>query len=184
MVEAARVRGIPIVVAGSDATDHPDVYLAAGADAVIVGEGEMTLCELLDAWTGRSPRPLSQVPGLCWRAEDGTHRPHGTARVRARPRCLPRPAWDLVDVERYRRFWTAAHGYFSMNIATTRGCPYHCNWCAKPIYGQRYAARSAESVIDEIRDLAEARTAPIISGSSMTSSGSSPGGSKTSPDWR
>ena len=63
---------------------------------------------------------------------------------------LPLPAWDLVDVERYRAIWRARHGYFSMNIATTRGCPYHCNWCAKPIYGQRYTARSPEHVVDEI----------------------------------
>ena len=63
---------------------------------------------------------------------------------------LPRPAWDLVDVASYRTIWRRRHGYFSMNIATTRGCPYHCNWCAKPIYGQRYAARSPEQVVDEI----------------------------------
>ena len=37
-----------------------------------------------------------------------------------------------------------------MNVATTRGCPYHCNWCAKPIYGQRYAVRSPENVVEEL----------------------------------
>jgi radical SAM superfamily enzyme YgiQ (UPF0313 family) len=42
-----------------------------------------------------------------------------------------------------------------MNVVTTRGCPYHCNWCAKPIYGQRYTARSVESVVDEIAWLKE-----------------------------
>ena len=60
------------------------------------------------------------------------------------------PAWDLVDLSRYRDIWMRRHGYFSMNVATTRGCPYHCNWCAKPIYGQRYAARSPESVVAEL----------------------------------
>jgi len=63
---------------------------------------------------------------------------------------LPFPAWDLVDIDRYRQTWHAHHGYHSMNIATTRGCPYHCNWCAKPIYGQRYATRSPKAVVDEI----------------------------------
>jgi len=63
---------------------------------------------------------------------------------------LPLPAWDLVDVGRYREIWSARHGYFSMNMATSRGCPYHCNWCAKPIWGQRYNVRSPESVVTEL----------------------------------
>jgi anaerobic magnesium-protoporphyrin IX monomethyl ester cyclase len=63
---------------------------------------------------------------------------------------LPFPAWDLVDIPRYRAIWQAHHGYYSMNLATSRGCPYHCNWCAKPIWGQRYHVRSPENVAAEI----------------------------------
>ncbi|HET8646581.1 MAG TPA: radical SAM protein, partial [Vicinamibacteria bacterium] len=63
---------------------------------------------------------------------------------------LPRPAWDLVDVERYRGIWRRRHGYFPMSVAASRGCPYHCNWCAKPIYGQRYTMRSARAVAGEL----------------------------------
>jgi anaerobic magnesium-protoporphyrin IX monomethyl ester cyclase len=68
---------------------------------------------------------------------------------------LPDPAWDLVDMDAYRRIWMKAHGYFSLNIATTRGCPYKCNWCAKPIYGNRYNARSPERVVAEIEMLTD-----------------------------
>lgn len=64
---------------------------------------------------------------------------------------LPFPAWDLIDVERYRKIWLERHGYFSMNMVTTRGCPYHCNWCAKPIWGQRYNVRSPENVVAELQ---------------------------------
>ncbi len=38
-----------------------------------------------------------------------------------------------------------------MNMVTTRGCPYHCNWCAKPIWGQRYNSRSPENVAAEMK---------------------------------
>ena len=68
---------------------------------------------------------------------------------------LPFPAWDLVDVEKYRAIWLKRHGYFSMNMVTTRGCPFHCNWCAKPIWGQRYHSRSPENVAAEMKWLKE-----------------------------
>jgi len=61
----------------------------------------------------------------------------------------------LVDVEKYRAIWLKRHGYFSMNMVTTRGCPYHCNWCAKPIWGQRYNSRSPENVAAEMKWLKE-----------------------------
>ena len=93
---------------------------------------------------------LKGVNGLWLRDADGRN-------VRTPPRdiirnldSLPMPAWDLVDVDRYRSMWRTHHGYFSMNLVTTRGCPYHCNWCAKPIYGQRYTARSPEHVVEEM----------------------------------
>jgi anaerobic magnesium-protoporphyrin IX monomethyl ester cyclase len=72
---------------------------------------------------------------------------------------LPLPAWDLVDVERYRSFWRERHGYFSLNVVTTRGCPYLCNWCAKPVYGNTYHTRSPANVVAELRLLKE-RYAP------------------------
>jgi len=46
-------------------------------------------------------------------------------------------------------------GYFSMNMGTTRGCPFKCNWCAKPIYGNRYNTRSPQNVVDELKMLKE-----------------------------
>jgi anaerobic magnesium-protoporphyrin IX monomethyl ester cyclase len=139
-----------VLAAGSDATDHPELYLQAGAAAVITGEGEITMVEALRALSDGGPDTLAAVAGLALRDAAGS-----VARTRPRPIIrhldgLPRPAWDLVDIEHYRAVWLRHHGYFSMNVATTRGCPYHCNWCAKPIYGQRYTARAPEAVAEEI----------------------------------
>jgi len=150
MIRMARQAGARCVVSGSDASDHPAPYLEAGADVVIAGEGEITLREVLPALL--SGRPLSETPGLVFRQEGGLLRTQPRVPVKNLD-ALPRPAWDLIDVARYRSVWQARHGHFSMNVATTRGCPYHCNWCAKPIYGQRYAVRSPESMADEIAAL-------------------------------
>ena len=68
---------------------------------------------------------------------------------------LPFPAWDLVDREQYANIWREQHGYYSMNLVTTRGCPFHCNWCAKPIWGQVYSTRSPQNVVDEMLWLKE-----------------------------
>jgi anaerobic magnesium-protoporphyrin IX monomethyl ester cyclase len=150
MIDAAGARGITTIVAGSDASDHPGTYLNRGADVVVSGEGEITLVEVLDSLSDRRPGGLTSVDGLWLREADGR-----VVRTRARDiirhlDALPFPAWDLVDVGRYQAIWRSHHGYSSMNLVTTRGCPYHCNWCAKPIYGQRYTVRSPEHVVEEM----------------------------------
>jgi anaerobic magnesium-protoporphyrin IX monomethyl ester cyclase len=159
MIDLARARGITTIVAGADATDHPATYLDRGADVVVAGEGEVTLVELLDTLTGRRGdagtdeeriAALTQVNGLWLRGGDGRNLRTPAREIIRKLDALPLPAWDLVDVDRYRSMWRARHGYFSMNVVTTRGCPYHCNWCAKPIYGQRYTARSPEHVVEEM----------------------------------
>lgn len=148
MIGQARARNCAVIVAGSDASDHPEVYLNAGAAAVVLREGEVTLAELLTALAaGRTP---ADVDGVAFVSADGQVRTTPPRPFVRTLDALPLPAWDLVDVECYRRMWKRRHGYFAMNLATTRGCPFHCNWCAKPIYGQRYAVRSPANVAEEI----------------------------------
>jgi len=133
-----------------DNTDHTEQYLAAGADFALVGEGEETLRELLNQLTRQADTSFSEIAGLSY-TENGRHHHNSRRQVIRDLDSLPFPAWDLVDVERYRHIWIERHGYYSMNMATTRGCPYHCNWCAKPIWGQRYHSRSAENVAAEMK---------------------------------
>jgi len=161
MTRQAHAAGARVIVSGHDAADAPEVYLAAGADYVIVGEGELTLGELcarLDAMPAGAPPRVDDIPGLVFR-QLGMLRKTGARPLLKDLDVLPLPAWDLVDVERYRDFWKRRHGYFSLNVVTTRGCPYLCNWCAKPVYGNTYHTRSPENVIAEIRLLRE-RYAP------------------------
>ncbi|HZS93495.1 MAG TPA: radical SAM protein [Chloroflexota bacterium] len=155
MIQMAREQGCEVIVAGSDATDHPDRYLARGARFVLLGEGEVTLGILLDRLTDRTDADFAEIDGLAFVSTNGA-----TVRTPRRPVIrrlddLPFPAWDLVDVESYRDVWLRHHGYYSMNMVTTRGCPYRCNWCAKPIWGQRYNSRSPENVVAEMAWLKE-----------------------------
>ncbi|HEX9989675.1 MAG TPA: radical SAM protein [Chloroflexia bacterium] len=151
MARAAKERGCTVVISGSDATDHKEKYFEHGADAIIVGEGEVTLAETLDMLTGRSQVQRTQIAGLAL-PDAPNPAPRGYIKELDK---LPFPAWDLVDIARYKSIWMERHGYYSMNMVTTRGCPYHCNWCAKPIYGQRYNVRSPENVAAEMRWMKE-----------------------------
>ena len=148
MIAAARARGCRVAVNGPDVADNPAVYLAAGADAVALGEGEMALAELADLWEHGSG-PADGVAGLILPGPGRltTTRPRGPMHELDR---LPLPAWDLLDVEAYRGAWMAAHGELSWNMASSRGCPYACNWCAKPTFGRRYTTRSPEDVAREL----------------------------------
>ena len=152
MLAMAKARGCTAVVCGSDASDHPPRYLDEGADYVGVGEGEATIGELIDHLAGRSSGNLLELRSLTFRDRHGDV----VSTVRRENRKdldgLARPAWDLIDIDRYRRAW-ARHGRFSMNVVTTRGCPFQCNWCAKPIWGQRYNSHSPEHVVAELEHL-------------------------------
>ena len=154
MARLAKDQGCTVVIFSSDATDHIDEYLARGADYIICGEAERTLAELVEHLSGTSGKTPVQIEGLAFR--DG----NVVRRTSRRPvlddlDALPFPAWDLVDLERYRMAWDGRQGYFSLNMVTTRGCPFHCNWCAKPIYGQVYHSRTPRNVVQEMLFLKE-----------------------------
>jgi len=151
MIQLARRQGCTVIVSSSDSTDHYQEYLEKGADFVLLGEGEQTLLELVTTISdGRDD--FSRIAGLAWLQNRLPVR-NAARKVMKDLDSLPLPAWDLVDVESYRKVWVDHHGYFSINVSTTRGCPFKCNWCAKPIYGNRYNARSPQHVVKEIKML-------------------------------
>lgn len=148
MLKMAKSRGVTTVVCSSDSTDHAHEYLNEGADFVIKGEGEESLLELLNT------ESIREVYGVsCLKADKLVENP--ARRVLKDLDKLSMAAWDLVDIEPYRKIWMDNHGYFSLNLATTRGCPYKCNWCAKPIYGNRYNSRSPQRVAEEVEYLVQ-----------------------------
>ena len=151
MIRLAKDRGCTVILSSSDSTDRHEEYLAAGADFILLGEAEHSLLELVGA-ISRVETDFTAIAGLAYRKNDTIQK------TVARPvlkdlDSLPLPAWDLVNIEQYRSSWLQHAGYFSINMSTTRGCPFKCNWCAKPIYGNRYNARSPQKVVEELIQL-------------------------------
>ena len=144
MAKAANARGIPAAAHGCDASDHTVAYLDAGFDYVLIGEVESTLLDLAQRNTAE------KVPGLAFRDGRGSVMYSGPRALRGELDSLPMPARDLVNMDQYRDTWESVHGYFSLNMVSSRGCPYRCNWCSKPIWGDNYHVRSARLIAEEM----------------------------------
>jgi anaerobic magnesium-protoporphyrin IX monomethyl ester cyclase len=150
MVNYAAKKNIFSMVASSDSTDHFQRYLNSGASVVFIGEVEKSLQEFYVKYKTKSD--WNSIDGIAFR-EDNTIKKSKKREVIKDIDELGLPAWDLIDIEKYKSKWIAKNGYFSLNCATTRGCPYKCNWCAKPIYGNRYNSRSPQLVVKELKIL-------------------------------
>ena len=162
MIRRAKDRGAVVLVCSSDSADEPHLYLDAGADYILIGEGEATLSELLGLLAGTTTKPADEIAGLAFMDNSGEVRNTGRRPVIRRLNDMPMPAWDLIDLDRYSQIWDVRHGRAAVNMVTTRGCPYHCNWCAKPIWGQSYNVRSPDHVVAEIERLKELTAADYI----------------------
>ncbi len=150
MQQLAKSKGIKVITSSSDSTDRFEEYLQQSADFVLLGEAEETLLELVNAINEGAE--TTNISGLSY-MKNGVGVKTTRRKVKTDLDSLPMPAWDLVNINPYRNMWVKQYGYFSLNVGTTRGCPFKCNWCAKPIYGNRYNARSAKFVVEEIKYL-------------------------------
>jgi anaerobic magnesium-protoporphyrin IX monomethyl ester cyclase len=153
MMMSARRVGARVIAAGPDVTDAPEPYLKSGADLALLGEGPSALFEVLPRLDSNPQADSAELAGGLSgivslsngkvRTKGGPGAPKVAAEVGL-------AAWDLVDIERYRAMWMKAHGYFSLNMAASRGCSFRCAWCAKPIWGNQYLQRNATEVAEEV----------------------------------
>ncbi len=157
LARMAHDAGAVVLAGGPDPTLTPAAYLAdESVDLVVHHEGEQTMVALLDLFeAGRLDLDVvAAEPGIAYRAD-------GRVTINEpRPPLedldeLPLPARDLIDMERYLDSWTEASGYSSVTIATSRGCPYGCDWCRASVHGTGFRQRSPESVAAEVAHLNE-----------------------------
>lgn len=142
---------VPIVVGGEHATALPALTLRdSEADLVVLGEGEETIVELVDALS--RGRQLATVPGLAYLSGGEVHQTARRSRIRALD-ALPRPAWQLVPIDAYldRGLAYGIGRARTMPLLATRGCPYQCTFCSSPMmWTTRWSARAVGEVLDEM----------------------------------
>jgi radical SAM superfamily enzyme YgiQ (UPF0313 family) len=150
IVQAAREAGWMVIVGGPEPGAYVDEYLDAGAHVVVLGEGELTMEELLAKKRDGAWKALEHVDGIAFRDE------HGMVR-RTAPRAQiadldgqPWPAREAIDVSRYVQTWRTAHGRGSVSFITARGCPYKCQWCSHAVFGTTHRRRDPVKVVDEV----------------------------------
>ena len=156
ILRAAKDAGWKTVAGGPEPAAYVREYLEAGADVVVIGEGEVTVEELLAALkAGRigsveSRQALARVNGIAFLGEDGSiHRTPARAQIPDLDR-QPWPLREAVDIPRYIQVWREHHGMGSVSLITARGCPYHCRWCSHEVFGKTHRRRKPSSVVDEL----------------------------------
>jgi hypothetical protein len=159
MIVQARNSGAAVVAGGPDASLRPSIYLEAGADVVVAGEGEAEMLALLMALRANeyspTPEALARVPGIHYLDEHGTIR-RGVGQ--ARPVDLERIPWPMREPEQTRihlERWLDHGRARTLAVASARGCPIRCSFCSQRIFGRPYRRRAPIDVVDEMADLAE-----------------------------
>jgi anaerobic magnesium-protoporphyrin IX monomethyl ester cyclase len=152
ILKTATYNSPKIVLGGPDVTYNIENYLRAGADFLVIGEGEETTFELYTSIMDNGN--FNEVDGIAF-LENST-----IIQTKARTKFkeldeLPLPNREAINMYNYLETWKKNHGESSMTISTQRGCPYTCKWCSTAVYGQSYRRRPANQVAAEMKMLKE-----------------------------
>jgi anaerobic magnesium-protoporphyrin IX monomethyl ester cyclase len=150
ILRIAKLAGWKVVVGGPEPGAYVREYLDAGADVVVLGEGEITMEELLPALSADSRDALCKVAGIAFLDECGRVYQTGPRSQIPELDGQPWPAREAVDIRRYMQTWRDAHGTGSLSFITARGCPYHCRWCSHQVFGKTHRRRKPANVVDEV----------------------------------
>jgi len=143
-----------VVIGGVHVTALPRETMSFECfDIGVLGEGEETMEELVEHLEKNGTAGLDRVAGIIYK-ENGELKLTEPRPFIQDLDSLPYPARHLLPPlsdynptpASYRRLPLA-------HLMTTRGCPYHCTFCDRSIFGARYRARSVDNVMGEIEEL-------------------------------
>lgn len=144
-----------IILGGPEVTHHAERFIDAGADFIVVGEGEETLAELITSLDIPFNAFVDKVNGIYYRnALGAVVKTPEREKIKDIDR-LPFPDREAIDLSLYLNAWKQKHGVNAISVSTMRGCPYTCKWCSRAVYGLSYRRRSAENVVTELKLLTQ-----------------------------
>ncbi|MEY3442433.1 MAG: hypothetical protein RLZZ519_714 [Bacteroidota bacterium] len=145
-----RLKHTRIILGGPEVKHHDEAFLRAGADFIVLGEGETTLYDLLTSVDSAFSPFLDTIDGIAFINMRGE-----IVRTKEREKIkdidvLPMPDRKAIDLNKYFAAWKERHGYSTASVSTMRGCPYTCKWCSRAVYGLSYRRRSPKLVVEEL----------------------------------
>jgi radical SAM superfamily enzyme YgiQ (UPF0313 family) len=146
--------GKTVVMGGAHATLLPEETLRAAPeiDCIVRGEGDVTTIDLLNALEQK--RPLAEVAGLSY-LKDGAVVHTADRAMLPDMDSLPFAAYHRLPLARYRPHPPHGRSMPFAAVVTSRGCPYRCAYCSKPVFGKKFRAQSAARVVAELAYLKE-----------------------------
>ena len=140
-----------LVAGGALPTINPELFLS-DFDVAVVGEGERTMLELVNLLVDGGS--LAEISGIAYKdKETGQVRRTSPRPLISELDLLPFPSRDLFDNTSYKNYYYRKFGYKTTAILTSRGCPFTCDFCSKPIFGNEFRTRSASKIVDEIETI-------------------------------
>jgi anaerobic magnesium-protoporphyrin IX monomethyl ester cyclase len=141
-----------LVAGGPLPTISPNLFLDY-FDVVSIGEGEETVLEILDSL--RKGTSLSNIKGITYKEKGGKITATSSRPLRKCLDSLPFPARDLYEHEAYQSYFRRYHGYAITAMITSRGCPFNCDFCSRPVFGRSYRSRSPSNIVDEMETIVD-----------------------------
>ena len=138
------------IVGGPLPSWAPEGFLGV-FDAVAVGEGEQTMAELVQCITVN--KSFLDIKGLVY--QDGDKFVHTEPRAFvADLDSLPFPTRSHFDNDAYKNYYSKNFHYTTTSMITSRGCPFNCDFCSRPIFGADMRTRSVNNIVDEVEQIA------------------------------
>lgn len=150
MIAIAKKHGATVIIGGPEPAFYAKEFLGHGADIIVVGEGEVTVTDLMKKIrSGKDD--LRTIDGIIFQND------HGDI-IHTAPRkfiddidSLPFPDRSKIDLHEYIHAWNKRHHNSSLSVISMRGCPFTCKWCSHAVYGESYRRLSPKLFVDEIK---------------------------------